>query len=201
MKCSRTRVASGIACLAGACLVAVAQPAQAITPINVVSIHQDDWKNLLVEWEGSNLDNGNYDAEFEIPNLVNWAIGDIVESTPAGGGLWNFAFNGVRHVTNPDPGEQDAPAVDMDFSLDYSGGFQTGTQFRKVSHPGPPGHPDSYWLSYAYGNPDPLGVPNSDLHVTLRAQHAPAPLPILGVGAVYSYSRRMRRRIAGVKNA
>jgi hypothetical protein len=187
--------------MAGACLVAVAQPAQAITPINVVSIHQDDWKHLLVEWEGSNLDNGNYDAEFEIPNLVNWAIGDIVESTPAGGGLWNFAFKDVRHVTNPHDGEHDAPGVNMDFSLDYSGGFQTGSQSRGVVHPGPPNDRDYYWLTYAYGNPDPLGPRNSNLTVTLRGHHVPAPLPILGVGAVYSYSRRMRRRIADVKNA
>jgi hypothetical protein len=92
MKCSRTRVASGIACMAGACLVAVAQPAQAITPINAVSINETGEKRLLVEWEGSNLDNGNYDAEFEIPNLVHWAIGDIVESTPAGGGLMELCL-------------------------------------------------------------------------------------------------------------
>ena len=200
MRCTRTRVALGIGCMAGACLVAVAQPAQAITPISVSPPILDMRHDLIVKWEGKDLDNGNYDAEFEIPSLVHWAIGDIAESTPAGGGLWNFAFNGVRHVTNPHPGEQDAPAVNMQFSLDYSGGYQSGSQFLQVLHPGPKNHPDSYWLTYEYGNPDPLGPRNSDLTVTLRGHHVPAPLPVLGVGAVYSYSRRMRRRIAGVKN-
>jgi hypothetical protein len=189
--------------MAGACLVAVAQPAQAITPISVSSPILDTKYDLLVQWKGVSLDNGSYDAEFEIPGLVHWAIGDILESTPAGGGLWNFSFKDVRHVANPHDGEHDAPSVNPGFSLDYSGGFQSGTQFLKVLHPGtsPEDHPDRYWLTYEYGNPDPVGDRNSDLTVTLRGNHVPAPLPILGVGAVYSYSRRMRRRIADVKNA
>jgi hypothetical protein len=179
--------------------VAILPHSHAITPINVVNV-VDTATALEITWRGLNLDNGSYDAQFEVPTLTNWAIGDITEATPAGGNPWTFSFQQIRHVTNPHPGECCALPVSFAFNIDYPGGFQADVLDQSVSHPGPENHFDHYQLIYSYGNADPLGGRNSNLVVTLNATHnVPGPLPILGLGAVFGYSRKLRTRIKDAK--
>ena len=174
------------------------QAAQAITLVSA-NVIEDTSTRLKIDWFGANLDNGLYDIEFQMPTLVHWSIGAIIETTPGGGSPWSFAFNNVRHVTNPHPGETDAPSISDIFAINYTGGYQTGGWDRSVVHPGPEGHLDSYKLTYAYGNP-PGSPPNSNLDVTLLGAHpVPGPLPILGVGAVLGFSRKLRKRINASK--
>ena len=175
------------------------QAAQAITLVSA-NVIEDTSFRLRIDWFGANLNNGLYDIQFQMPTLVHWSIGDISVTTPGGGSPWSFAFNNVRHVTNPHLGETDALSISSDiFIINYTGGYQTGGWGGSVLHPGHGRHLDFYNLSYAYGNP--LGSPpNSNLAVTLLGIHpVPGPLPILGVGAVLGFSRKLRKRINASK--
>ena len=79
------------------------QAAHAITLVNATVV-EDTPTSLIINWLGANIDNGQYDVQFQNPSLVNWAIGDIIENVPlpiTGIRFWTFTFDSVRHVTNP----------------------------------------------------------------------------------------------------
>ncbi len=182
------------------CFVLAAQQAALAdtTPLNVTAtVIEDTPLKLRIDWFGKELwDPNSPDNHFNAitidnPSLTHWKIGEItVDSSCCR--PFKFEFKDVHHVTNPHPGEANAPSVAMTLSFDYFSEYESGVVNTSVVHPGPEMHEDFYNLSWSYGSPPPAPR-NSDLRISLKAAHVPAPLPVFGIGAAFGSIRRLRK--------
>jgi hypothetical protein len=181
---------------------AACDPGETPTPFNVIGPIVDTPSNLEVNWEGTDVDNGQYCFDIANPALVNWRIiSAVISDGPGGQGggePWMIDFV-VQHLIGPHP-EDINPGLPLALSIpafDYtSSGVGVGSVSGSIVHPTTTSpHGDSYRLSYDYYVSNPP-FPQKNLKLKLTGVHqVPGPLPVLGVGVSFGLMRRMRSRI------
>ncbi|MFN9646551.1 MAG: hypothetical protein ACK6BG_15840 [Cyanobacteriota bacterium] len=139
--------------------------------------------------------------QLAIPSLTNWRISSTSWSQEPLGS-WEIGII-ATHITNPHPSDtQPAGTFNDSIFLDRPpAGYASGTAAQGAVIDHPSNHYDAYFLtgdiknawSYGFGSPV-----ISEFRVDIDGRHieshiVPGPLPILALGAVFGYSRKLRK--------
>jgi hypothetical protein len=118
------------------------------------------------------FDDGNTFGNSDIATPLN----EVLVLISQAGNTYDLKFSN----TNPFGGGPDGGSIDFDNSVDYLS-FE------------PPGYEedlDLYFTDQYFGNY------SATAPIPVQPRAVPGPLPLIGVGAAFAWSRRMRRRIA-----